>query len=111
MAPYQLYPSLIGFFAIWVIFLAFDVRSRDKRDRLDEVVGVLPITNLELVGGRATGITVLMLIPIVALIAAYWIVGFVVRLTWPESGIREPELFVTLATLFIDMIPNILLWR
>ncbi len=110
MAPYQLYPALIGFFAIWVIFLAFDVRSRDKRDRLDEVVGVLPITNLELVCGRATGITVLMLIPIVALIAVYWIAGVVARLTWPESGIREPELFVTLATLFIDMIPNILLW-
>ena len=110
MIPYQLYPSLIGFFAIWVIFLAFDVRSRDKRDRLDEVIGVLPVSNLELVFGRATGITVLMIIPIVALIALYWIAGVVIRVTWPDSGIREPELYVTLATLLIDTIPNILFW-
>ena len=110
MVPYQLYPTLIGFFAIWVIFLAFDVRSRDKRDRLDEVIGTLPVSNLELVFGRATGITVLMVIPIVALIVLYWIAGFTIRLTWPDSGIREPELYVTLATLLIDMIPNILFW-
>ena len=110
MIPYQLYPTLIGFFAVWVIFLAFDVRSRDKRDRLDEVIGVLPVSNLELVFGRATGITVLMIVPIVALISLYWIVGFVISLTWPDSGIREPELYVTLATLLIDMVPNILFW-
>ena len=110
MIPYQLYPTVIGFFAIWVIFLAFDVRSRDKRDRLDEVVGVLPISNFELVLGRATGITVLLLIPILALIALYWLGGFIIRLGWPESGIREPELYVTLATLVFDLIPNLLFW-
>lgn len=110
MIPYQLYPTLIGLFAIWVIFLAFDVRSRDKRDRLDEVIGTLPVSNLELVFGRATGITVLMMIPTVALIALYWIGGVVVRITWPDAGVREPELYVTLATLLIDLVPNILFW-
>ena len=110
MIPYQLYPQLIGFFAIWVIFLAFDVRSRDKRDRLDEVIGVLPVSNFELVLGRATGIAVLMMVPIVALIALYWFTGFVLRLSLPESGLREPELYVTLASLLIDMLPNILFW-
>ena len=110
MIPYQLYPALIGFFAIWVIFLAFDVRSRDKRDRLDEVIGVLPVSNLELVFGRATGITVLMMIPIVGLIVLYWITGFALRLSIPGSGLREPELYVTLASIFIDLVPNILFW-
>ncbi|MCY4130859.1 MAG: hypothetical protein OXG15_16675 [Gammaproteobacteria bacterium] len=110
MIPYQLYPALIGFFAIWVIFLAFDVRSRDKRDRLDEVIGVLPVSNLELVLGRATGITVLMMIPIVGLIALYWIAGIVLRFSLPGEGLREPELYVTLASIFIDLVPNILFW-
>lgn len=110
MMPYQLYPMLIGVFAIWVIFLAFDVRSRDKRDRLDEVIGVLPVSNLELVLGRATGITVLMMIPIVVLITLYWIAGFSLKLSLPGSGFREPELYVTLASLLIDLVPNILFW-
>ena len=110
MIPYQLYPMLISFFAIWVIFLAFDVRSRDKRDRLDEVIGVLPVSNLELVLGRATGITVLMMIPIVGLIALYWITGFALRLSLPGEGLKEPELYVTLASLLIDLVPNILFW-
>ena len=110
MIPYQLYPMLISFFAIWVIFLAFDVRSRDKRDRLDEVIGVLPVSNLALVLGRATGITVLMMIPIVALIALYWVAGFTLRLSLPGEGLREPELYVTLASILIDLVPNILFW-
>ncbi len=110
MTPFQLYPTLIGFLAIWVIFFAFDVRARDKRERLDEVVGVLPLSNLGLVCGRALGITVLMLIPLLVMIALYWIGGFAARLSAPASGFKEPELYVTLATVLIDAIPNILFW-
>ena len=110
MTPFQLYPTIIGFLSIAVIFLAFDVRARDKRERLDEIVGTLPLSNFELVCGRATGITVLMVIPIIVLIAIYYICGQIVEVALPDSSFRAPEIYLTLATLLIDTVPNILFW-
>ncbi len=42
-------------FAVGVVFLAFDVRARDTRDRVVEVLDARPYSNLELVFGRWLG--------------------------------------------------------
>ena len=110
MLPYQLFPNLIFWLTLGVVFLAFDIRARDKRERVDEVVGVLPVSNLELVLGRATGITVLMSLPLLVVIIGYYVVGLISRFVWPDSGFIEPETYTTLAMLIIDLVPNILLW-
>src|SRR4030042_384944 len=42
-------------YSVGVIFLAFDVRARDRRERMIEVLDSRPYTNLELVAGRVLG--------------------------------------------------------
>ncbi len=51
-------------FLLGVIFLGFDLRARDKRERIHEVLDTTPCSNLELVFGRALGLLVAMWIPI-----------------------------------------------
>lgn len=109
MLPYQMNPNLVFFIWLGVIFLAFDIYARDKRERLEEVVGTLPVSNFEIVLGRATGITVLMSLPIVIAVVLYYIVGLGLRLGSPESGMSESEPYLTLAMLLIDTVPNILM--
>ena len=43
-------------FAIGLIFLGFDVRSRDQRERMHEVLDSQPCSNLELVLGKFLGV-------------------------------------------------------
>jgi hypothetical protein len=50
-----------------VVFLSFDVRARDQRERMNEVLDSRPYTNLELVIGRFLGIFIPSWIPILML--------------------------------------------
>jgi len=52
-------------FMIGAVFLAFDVRARDSRDRIVEVVDALPCTNIELVFGRFLGLLIASWVPVV----------------------------------------------
>lgn len=44
--------------ALGLILLAFDIRARDRRDRILEVLDAKPFSNLELVFGKALGIAI-----------------------------------------------------
>jgi len=48
--------NFLFLFLIGLVFLAFDVRARDKRERMSEVLDTLPCSNLELVLGKALGV-------------------------------------------------------
>ena len=52
---------------VCLVFLAFDVRARDRRDRIHEVLDTRPLSNLELLVGRTLGLTVLAWIPVLAI--------------------------------------------
>jgi ABC-type transport system involved in multi-copper enzyme maturation permease subunit len=66
---------LLGLFGPWylllfmlgIVFLAFDVRSRDVRERIVEVLDAKPFTNVELVLGRYVGLMMLAWIPVVVI--------------------------------------------
>ncbi len=51
-------------FMAGTIFLGFDVRDRDQRERMTEVLDSRPYTNLELVSGRFLGLFFLSWVPI-----------------------------------------------
>jgi hypothetical protein len=58
-------------------FVAFDVRSRDKRDRMDGVLDARPITNAEYLTGKAIGFVLmawLLLLLVAFLLQAFGIV-------------------------------------
>ena len=56
------YPSCLLVFLFGVIFLAFDIRLRDIRDRMVGVIESRPFSNFDLLIGRLTGITLLVLL-------------------------------------------------
>jgi ABC-type transport system involved in multi-copper enzyme maturation permease subunit len=101
--------SVIGLFYLVVfiigtIFLAFDIRARDKRERMSEVLDSRPYSNLELVIGRFLGILVPSWIPMVVLAILLEIVGFILK--GMDSPIGEPiEIFSLLSFVIIMAIP------
>ena len=48
--------NFLFLFVIGLVFLAYDVRARDQRERMSEVLDTLPCSNLELVLGKALGV-------------------------------------------------------
>lgn len=54
-------------YMIGVIFLAFDVRARDLRERMGEVLDARPLSNLELLLGRWLGLLVATYLPVLLL--------------------------------------------
>jgi ABC-type transport system involved in multi-copper enzyme maturation permease subunit len=97
-----LYYSLI--FLVGTIFLAFDLRARDNRERMVEVLDSRPYSNLELVTGRFLGILLSSWIPIVILAILFEIIGFILR------GIGSPigetiEIFSLFSFVFVMAIP------
>ena len=86
------------------IFLAFDIRARDRRERMAEVLDSRPYTNLELVSGRFMGLFLASWIPIVILSIIIELFGFILKGSGVSFG--EPiELFSLLSFVFVMAVP------
>ena len=66
---------LLVIFSLSAIFLAFDIRSRDLRDRIAEVLDTHPMTNSELVIGRSAGVVFMSWLPVLAFLVLLQVVG------------------------------------
>ena len=105
----QLAQPIVLWFAFGIVFLAFDVRSRDVRDRMFEAVDSRPVTNLELLAGRLLGTTLLLLLPAVLIISAILVYGLLAPvLGWEMSAVVEPVSVFSFLTW--DIVPNLILW-
>lgn len=92
------------FYSIGVVFLAFDVRARDNRERMSEVLDSRPYTNLELVFGRFLGIFLPSWIPVVVLGILLQSLGYL--LIGLGSPIGEPlEIYSLLSFIFLESLP------
>ena len=116
--------SWLGAIWLWLslvaaVFLAFDNRSRDLRDRIVEVLDAKPISNLCLLGGRLAGLVVAAWLPLVAaavLVQALGLVGEAVQAAtdrgepaplWLVGASIEP---VSLAAfVLVDALPSLAL--
>ena len=91
-------------FLVGTIFLAFDVRARDNRERMIEVLDSRPYSNLELVTGRFLGIFLSSWIPIVILSILLELLGLTLRGLGVPMG--EPiEIFSLFSFIFVMAIP------
>jgi ABC-type transport system involved in multi-copper enzyme maturation permease subunit len=103
--------SIIGalysvIFIIGTIFLAFDIRARDKRERMIEVLDSRPYSNLELVCGRFMGIFLSSWIPVLVLGILLELLGLILK--GVGSPIGEPlEIFSLFSFVFIMAIPSL----
>lgn len=66
-------------FLIGLIFLAFDIRTRDVRERMVEVLDAKPYSNTELVLGRFFGLLVMSWIPVILITAFLWALGLIIK--------------------------------
>lgn len=94
---------------VGVVFLAFDVVRRDHRDRIADVVGVLPASNLELMFGRTVALTVTAWLPLVLVGVAAQLFGVFAEAAGWWFG--EPMQSAALATfLAADALPALFFW-
>ena len=105
----QLAQPIVLWFAFGIIFLAFDVRYGDIRDRIFEVVDTRPITNFELLAGRLLGTTLPLLVSAVVIVVAILLHGWLAQvLGWELGAVVEPVSVFSFLTW--DIVPNLLLW-
>lgn len=67
--------NFIFFFLFGLIFLGFDIRARDKRERMVEVLDTLPFSNTELVLGKFLGILIPSWVAVLGITAVLGIAG------------------------------------
>ena len=91
-----------------VIFLAFDVRARDRRERMVEVLDTRPVSNVALLLGRILGSVGIACLAALTVVVLMQIVGSV---GGAMGAPTEPVQPASLATfLFIDALPMLLAW-
>lgn len=96
-------------FTIGIVFLAFDIRQRDVRDRIGEAIAARPMSNFELISGRLMGIVLLLAIPVITLIflmSGYGLIAEIANLGFGSA--MEP--ISVMAFLVWDVGPNLLFW-
>jgi len=90
------------------VFLAFDRAHRDERERIDEVVGSRPISNTMLLGGRVVGLSSVIWLQVILVVALAHALGFAARSAdWWMGDPFEP---VSVAVFVcIDVLPALVL--
>ena len=99
---------VLWFFMAAIVFLAFDLRSRDERERISEVLDARAVSNLPVVGGRLAAIVFVVATALFGAILLIQTVGTVGRaLGWSVDPL-EPV--ATFTYFFVDAIPALILW-
>ena len=84
-------------FLIAAVFLAFDTRARELRERVAGVLDSRPLSNGILLGGRLAGLVLTAWLPLVAALALIQLFGVVGEAVHAASGDDEPTIAWMLA--------------
>ena len=105
----QLGTQMLWVLMVGLVFIAFDVRARDRRERVDEVLDSRPVDNVEVLLGRLLGIVLIGWLPVAVLAFVTIFLGVLARAGdwWISPGI-EPLSLVSM--LFVDVPASLALW-
>lgn len=82
---------VIATFMLAIVFLAFDVRARDARARMIEVLDSRPVGNATLIAGRLTGVVLIAWVPMLVMFALIQGVGAAgLAFDWPFGEPVQP---------------------
>ena len=99
---------VLWFFMAAIVFLAFDLRRRDERERISEVLDSRMVSNIPVIGGRLAAIVLVVALALFGAILLIQAVGTLGRaLGWSVDPL-EPV--ATYTFLFVDAIPALILW-
>ena len=100
---------LVIFMVIGLVFLAFDIRARDQRERMAEVLDSRPVGNVVLIGGRLAGLVFLLWLAVAVIMALVQLVGVTAKaFDWWIGDTIEPVSL--LGFLFVDVLPSLVVW-
>lgn len=95
-------------FLVGLIFIAYDIRSRDERERMSEVLDSRPVSNLEYLLGRGIGLVFMVWIPILFVTSCMQVFGYLAQaLGWP---IGEPIHWLSLLGFYVYTLTTLSLW-
>ncbi len=106
MSPMGIYLMVI--FLLGLIFLAFDVRARDERERIAEVLDSRPVSNPELLVGRGLGLVLMALAPVLVVTVAMQTFGSAAVLFGWYLG--EPVEPYSMVGFILDAVSTFTLW-
>ncbi len=86
-------------FLAGVVFLGFDLRTRDERARIAEVLDARPQTNLELVAGRGLGLLLAAWLPLLGAAGMIQAIGWSIGETVEPYSVVEFVVFMALPAL------------
>ncbi|MCZ6508743.1 MAG: hypothetical protein O7A04_11955, partial [Acidobacteria bacterium] len=66
---------VLAIFLLGLIFLAFDVRARDERERMAQVLDSRPLSNVELLVGRSLGLVFMAWVPVLVAMSLMQVFG------------------------------------
>lgn len=101
--------TFVAMFSFGIVFLAFDIQARDTQNRMREVMDSQPVSNVEIIVGRVTGIILLLLIPcvvFVGLVGSYETISGIFGFRY-RMGIQP---MYVISFVVWNIIPNLLFW-
>ena len=94
---------------VGMVFLAFDVRARDQRERMAEVLDTRPIGTVSLLAGRLTALVFVLWITVAVVMGLIQVFGVMAKaFDWWGGDTLEPVSLMSF--LFLDAIPVLALW-
>ena len=105
-AMFQISGTILLLFSIGIMFLSFDIRSRDIRDRIGEVLDSRPFTNVELIGGRLLGNVLIFAIPSAVVVLLMFVYGLIAEAfgLWLQGTFAWVSVF---SFIVWDLFPNL----
>ncbi|MYF03031.1 MAG: M1 family metallopeptidase [Gammaproteobacteria bacterium] len=99
-------PYFLALFCLAIVLLAYDLRERDLLSRINEVLEVVPASNVTVVFGRLLGLVLLLVVPVVVFVLAIILYGWIAEGVGLGYG-NLIELHSTAAFLVWDLVPNL----
>ncbi|RLE31418.1 MAG: hypothetical protein DRJ61_11360, partial [Acidobacteria bacterium] len=91
----------VAFFLFGLVFMAFDVRARDVRERMVEVLDARPMTTPELMVGRFTAQLLAAWVPALVMVALMQLLGFALPALGAPIGQPLQPTSLVMFTLFM----------
>ncbi|MCY3541480.1 MAG: hypothetical protein OXH31_06190 [Gammaproteobacteria bacterium] len=110
MAPTYLAATLghhfVALFCLVIVLLTYDLWERDRRNRINEVLEVVPSSNVIVVLGRLLGLVLLLTLTIVVFVVAIVLYGWIAETVGLGYG-NLIELHSVASFLIWDLVPNL----
>lgn len=99
-------PYFLALYCMAMILLAYDLRGRDIRNKIDEVLDVVPASNVTLLLARLSGLVLLIAVPMVVFATLIVLYGWIAELN--NLGYGNLIELHSVASFFIwDLLPNL----